>query len=192
MYLVNLPGIRASSVLLSFNNFLAGSFIWASKVYKAKSLFWKEKKPITLFKYSKVRSSFIQPFEDDAIAQQCLKFLFNAAVFCLTPWKTMKGFIFIPSAFAVKQTLTLTFSLPLNFLNTRGISFAPVALTVMFTQFGGQVLFVLSLRICITYPTSLPVAKGFYETSISILQTSYCSQWKHLSWPRCFLVFHRK
>ena len=40
----------------------------------------------------------------------------------------MKGFIFVPSAFAVKQTLTRTVSLPVDFSAT---SFAPVELMVV-------------------------------------------------------------
>ena len=44
------------------------------------------KGPITFFKYSKVSSSFIQPFVDDATSQQFLKFSFNAAASLIAPW----------------------------------------------------------------------------------------------------------
>ena len=109
IYLVHPPGIRASSILISFNNFLTDSLICPTKVSEAKSFFQREKEPITLFRYSKVSSSFIQPFEDDATTQQCLKFSHNAAASRLAPWKTTNRFIFVLSAFAVKQTLTHTF-----------------------------------------------------------------------------------
>ena len=36
----------------------------------------RKKEPITLFKYSKVSSSFIQPFADDATTQQYLNKVF--------------------------------------------------------------------------------------------------------------------
>ena len=76
---------------------------------EAESCFWKEKEPITFFRCSKVSSSFTQPFEGDATTQQCLKFLHNAAVSRLAPWKTTNDFIFVQSAFAVRQALTHIF-----------------------------------------------------------------------------------
>lgn len=57
------------------------------------------------------------------------RFSFNTAGTRLAPWKIRNAFIFIQSDFAVKQTLIRFCSLPVNF---RGISFAPIALRVVF------------------------------------------------------------
>ena len=47
----------------------------------------------------------------------------------LSTWKYIKGFNFIPPAFAVQHTVTLTFLFPVDL---RGTSFVPVMSTITF------------------------------------------------------------
>ena len=58
-YLLHPPGIKASSVFISFNNFLTPSVMWAWKVLQANKRFLKENIPKTCLKFSKqaLRSS---------------------------------------------------------------------------------------------------------------------------------------
>ena len=89
----------------------------------------KENDPITFLKYANLNSSFIQPFGDDVTTHRCLYYLLNVVASFLAPWKTMTGFNFMLSAFAVKHMMGFAFSLPVTL---RGISFAPVVLTALF------------------------------------------------------------
>ena len=71
--------------------------MYASKVSQANKRFLKENIPKTCLRNFKTSSSFIQPFEDDAKAHRFLNSLFSTAA----SQKTIRGFNFVPSAFAV-------------------------------------------------------------------------------------------
>ena len=92
---------KASSAFICFNNFLKSFFMYASKVSQANKRFLKENIPKTCLRNFKTSSSFIQPFEDDAKTHRFLNSLFSTAASRLAPWKTIRGFNFVPSAFAV-------------------------------------------------------------------------------------------
>ena len=121
------PEIKISSVFIFFQNFLTLFVMWVSKVPKQINVFQRKKFLIPVWKISKKRSSFIQAFEHDATTHRFLNSSFSAVPSCLAPWKTIKGFNFVPSAFVVKHTLTLSFSFPVDL---RG--FVPVLSTVHF------------------------------------------------------------
>ena len=74
-----------------------------------------------------VSSVFIHVYGDDAM-QQFLISLSNAEISCFAPLKTMKGGKFVPSASAVRQIKTRTFSCPIVFTVT---VFLPVSSTVV-------------------------------------------------------------
>ena len=69
---------------------------------------WMKTSPRTLLTQSRVSSSFIHPFEDDTTTHLALNSSFSTLVSLLAPGKTIKGFNFVPSAFAVKQTEPLS------------------------------------------------------------------------------------
>ena len=74
--------------------------------------------PRTLLTQSKVSSSFILPLEDDATTHLALNSSFSNLVSLLAPGKTIKGFHFVQSAFAVRQTETFVVSWPVVFMAT--------------------------------------------------------------------------
>ena len=71
-----------------------------------------EKFPKTPPAQSKVSSSFIHPLEDDATTHLALNSSLTNLVSFLAPGKTVKGFHFVQSAFAVRKTETFVFSWP--------------------------------------------------------------------------------
>ena len=117
-YLLHPPGIKTSSVFICFNNLLTSSVMWASKVTQTNKRFLKENIPKTCLKNFKTSSSFIRPFEDDATTHRLFNSSFSAAASRLAPRNTIKSFSFVLSAFAVKHTLTLSFSFPVDLGST--------------------------------------------------------------------------
>ena len=88
--------------------------MWASKVSQANKRFLKENIPKTFLKNCKTSSSIIQAFGDNATIHRFLNSSFRAAASRLAPLKTRNGCNLVQPAFAVKHTLTLTFSLPVD------------------------------------------------------------------------------
>ena len=92
------------------------SITWHLNESHAKIRQMNEKFPRTLLNRSKVSSSFILPLEDDATTHLALNSSFSNLVSLLVLGKTIKGFHFVQSAFALRQTETFVFSWPVVFM----------------------------------------------------------------------------
>ena len=134
IYLVQPPGTMTGSIFACASSCLMLSVMWHLRVLSQHPT---SKWELAQYSLHLVTSQvFIHPsvYRRGYIAL-IFKLLIKLLVSLLAPGKTINGFSFIPSAFAVKQTETLDFSCPVVFSQ---IEFSPALSTVVLDSISCQ------------------------------------------------------
>ena len=138
-----------------------------------------EKFPRTPLAQSKVSSSFIHPLEDDATTHLALNSSLTNLVSFLAPGKTVKGFHFAQSAFAVRQTKTFVFSWPVVLMANvlwpmestvvlESMSYKTTVSSIAITSLSVKESFTCSRLACSTYAISLSIgfSRSFWDSVV--------------------------
>ena len=138
MYFLHPPGTNAASTLAYCRASLTPFVMWLLYVSQTRSLGANEKRPTTYWIHSSVRLSFMQPLAEVRITHfpdNCLSsFILFTSLF--PPLKTMNGLSLCPFALPARQTVTLSFSCPVDLMVTLD---APASFTVVALGISSQI-----------------------------------------------------